>query len=76
MLGMNADTAHFMMLLEHGASLREWLSWAFSSAAPAILAGLAAISVVAAAIGYLVASLGWRWWIARKWRRRMADRTA
>lgn len=48
----------------------DWMGWLFSTAAPATAFGLVVISAVAAAIGYLVASFGWRWWIGRKWRKR------
>ena len=36
----------------------------------------ARIAVISAAVGYLLASFGWRWWIARKWRSRMRKRIA
>jgi len=32
--------------------------------------GFIVLAVVSAAIGYLAASLGWRWFVARKWHRR------
>lgn len=35
--------------------------------------GLFVIATVLASIGYLVSSFGWRWWIARKRRARLAD---
>jgi uncharacterized protein len=38
-----------------------------SEAAPAMLAGMAIIAILSAAIGYVIAMLGWRWWIVRKW---------
>lgn len=47
-----------------------WLLWLTSTAAPALAVGLLAIAVVAAAIGYLLAAFGWRWWTAHKWRTR------
>lgn len=50
----------------------EWLSWMLSTAAPATAFGLVVIAVVGAAVGYLLASFGWRWWTARKWRTRRA----
>jgi uncharacterized protein len=34
------------------------------------LAGLAIISVISAAVGYLIAAWFWRWRISSKWRRR------
>ncbi len=48
----------------------DWLQWLLSDAAPATALGLVVISAVGAAIGYLLASFGWRWWIGRKWKRR------
>jgi uncharacterized protein (DUF2062 family) len=50
----------------------DWLQWLLSDAAPATALGLVVISAVGAALGYLIASFGWRWWIGRKWRRRKA----
>jgi uncharacterized protein len=69
-LKMGADVSTFEMMIERGAGISEWLTWLLSEAAPAMLAGLAIISVLAAAVGYVIAALAWRWWIARKWRRR------
>jgi hypothetical protein len=48
----------------------EWLQWLLSDAAPATALGLVVISAVGAAVGYLLASFGWRWWQGRKWKRR------
>ena len=52
----------------------DWMGWLFSHAAPATALGLVVISAVGGAIGYLIASFGWRWWIGRKWRRRRTMR--
>ena len=52
------------------SSIGEWIGWLFSSAAPAILVGLLFISIVAATVGYFVSKFVWRWWTARKWKRR------
>lgn len=52
-----------------------WLRWLLSDAAPALALGLLVIAVVAAAVGYLLASFGWSWWTMRKWRTRRAHRT-
>jgi len=65
-LGFHADLTTFYRLYESGAGLREWAYWLLSDAAPALLIGLFIISVVTAAIGYLVSSFVWRWWIGRK----------
>ena len=48
----------------------DWLQWLLSDAAPATALGLVVISAVGAAIGYLIASFGWSWWVGRKWKRR------
>lgn len=69
-LGFHADISTFYGLYEHGASLREWAYWLLSDAAPALVIGLLIISTVTAAIGYLVSSFVWRWWIGRKVRSR------
>jgi uncharacterized protein len=65
-LGFHADVTTFNALLERGASLREWAYWLLSDAAPAMLLGLFVISVITAALGYLVSAFGWSWWIRRK----------
>jgi uncharacterized protein (DUF2062 family) len=69
-LGFGGDPAAFRAMWERGASLREWAMLVASDAAPAALGGLLIVAVVAALIGYAVADVGWRWWQARKWRRR------
>lgn len=51
-----------------------WLLWLTSTAAPALAVGLLVIAVVGASIGYLLASFGWRWWTAHKWRTRRHGR--
>jgi uncharacterized protein len=65
-LGFHADVSTFNTLLERGASLREWAYWLLSDAAPAMLLGLFVISVITAAIGYLVSSFSWNWWVRHK----------
>lgn len=59
-----------------GASIGEWFAWLFSDAAPALVSGLFIIAAVSAATGYLLSIWIWRWWTARKWRRRGLDRVA
>lgn len=65
-LGYHADLTTLNALYTDGASLRDWAYWLLSDAAPALLLGLFVISTVCAAIGYLVASFTWRWWVGRK----------
>lgn len=49
---------------------RSWTQWLLHDAGPATLTGLVTITILCAIVGYVAAALGWRWWIARKWRRR------
>ena len=70
-LGFHADLTTLNQLYESGAGVGRWAHWLLSDAAPALLIGLFIISVVTAAIGYLVAAFGWRWWIGRKRRAKM-----
>jgi uncharacterized protein (DUF2062 family) len=70
MLGRSADVGRFMAMIEHHASVREWTTWLLSDAAPALVMGLFVVSVVAAAIGYLIASFFWRARIATRWKAR------
>jgi uncharacterized protein len=43
----------------------EWLSW-FVREAGVTAFGFLCLAIVFAAIGYLLSSFGWRWWIGRK----------
>jgi uncharacterized protein len=73
LLQLGTGSGRFMALIESGAPLSAWMGWVKSEAPTAIVegvAGLAIISLVAAAIGYVVAAWFWRWWISAKWRRR------
>ena len=49
-----------------------WLHWLVAQGGPALLVGLVIIAVGAAVLGYAGTALGWRWRVARKWRRRHA----
>jgi len=71
-LGFHSDIASFTALYARGAGVDEWISWLLSDAAPALVLGLAVISVVASAIGYLLASFIWRNMVARKRHRRLS----
>lgn len=76
LLGLHADVATFMALLHEESSLRDYMNWLFSDAAPALVGGLTVISLVAGVIGYVVAACLWQWWIRHKWRHRAAHRVA
>ena len=75
-LGFRTDIASFYALRESGAGFGEWFSWLFSDAAPALVSGLFIIGAAAAVVGYALSVLIWRWWTARKWKRRAAGRGA
>ena len=70
-LGFRADTATVYAMMDRGAGIGDWLRWFFSDAAPAVLVGLAVLSVVAAAIGYVIAGMIWRPIVARRRKRRL-----
>lgn len=65
-LGYHADVSTFHALSAKGASAQEWIYWLLSDAAPAMLLGLFVIAVLAASVGYLLASFGWSRWIQHK----------
>lgn len=71
-MGFRADTEMVYEMVQRGASLSEWTGWFFSDAAPALLVGLAILSIVAAAIGYLIAGMIWRPLVARRRKRRLS----
>lgn len=52
-----------------------WLNWLWSEAGPALITGLVTITIVASVLGYIVSAVGWRLWIARKWKKRSLART-
>lgn len=73
-LGYNSDIRVFRELYNSSASIGEWLSWLASDAAPGMVVGLAVISTICAAIGYLVSSFIWTRVVNRRRRRLLADR--
>lgn len=70
-LGFHADIATFNTLYNEGATVGQWTTWLLSDAAPALVLGLAVISVVVAAVGYLLSSFVWRNMVARKRRQKL-----
>lgn len=70
-LGFRADTATVYAMVDRGAPVGEWAQWFFSDAAPAVLVGLAVLSVVAASVGYVMAGMIWRPIVARRRKRRL-----
>lgn len=47
-----------------------WLQWLYAEAGPALIVGLLVLTIIGAVLGYALSVLGWRLWIARKWRSR------
>lgn len=75
-MGFHADLASFYALYAHGAGLGEWTYWLLSDAAPALMMGLFVISMVAAALGYVVSYWIWREVVMRRRRKRHHQRAA
>jgi uncharacterized protein len=72
-LRLSGGSQRLYELISTGAPLAQWIDFVRNEAPMALvqgLAGLAIISVVAAALGYVLAAWFWRWRIASKWRRR------
>ena len=69
-LGRSSEIAQFMELVNHHASISRWMQWLFSEAAPALVFGLALISIAVAVIGYFIADGLWRSHLLRKWKAR------
>jgi uncharacterized protein (DUF2062 family) len=57
--------------MEH-SQFDDMLTW-LTGATRVTAFGLVVVAVVAAAVSYLATSFGWRWWIARKRRARLAQ---
>jgi len=72
-LRLSGGSERLYELISTGAPLSQWIDFVWSEAPMAMvqgLAGLAIISVIAAAVGYVAAAWFWRWRISSKWRRR------
>src|SRR5690606_21901384 len=69
--GRSGDVSQVMALIHNEASLSEWARWLFSSTAPTLLFGLAIVSIISAAVGYLLSIWLWRGRMGRKWRNRL-----
>jgi len=68
LFGLHANIATLETLHQEEAPLSAYLQWLLSDAAPALIGGLAVISLVSAIVGYFVAKYLWEWWIGHKWR--------
>ncbi len=78
-LRLGASSDRFLALIKSGAPISEWLNW-LSTEAPVVIvegiAGLGIISIISAIVGYILATLFWRWWISAKWKRRRTKHVA
>ena len=70
LFGFPADPGSVMRMIQEHVPISEWTHWLLSSAAPAVLSGLTVMAILSGLVGYVLAALGWRLWIANKWRRR------
>lgn len=50
--------------------LGEWTAWIIREVGVTFF-GFVLLGVVFGAIGYVISSFGWRWWTARKWKKRI-----
>lgn len=57
----------------HSSQIGEWMEWITGKVGVTAF-GLVVVAVIAASISYLIASLGWRMWIAHKWNLRKRRR--
>ena len=71
-LSQAIDSSRLQHWLHRTEHLARWLE----GKGPSVILGLFIIASVLALIGYLGASVFWRWWIARKWRQRAAAPSA
>jgi uncharacterized protein len=53
-----------------------WLHWLAADVGLPTAVGMAICAVLGAVLGYAIAALGWRLWIARKWHKRQSERAA
>lgn len=51
-----------------------WLHWLANDIGLPTAIGMAECSVIGGVLGYAVAAIGWRLWIAAKWKRRLRER--
>lgn len=70
LLGSNATLSALWALYHGHAGPAAYAGWLMSEAAPALLVGLALISLVSGVVGYAASALGWRLWIGHKWSER------
>ena len=47
-----------------------WIHWLWAGALPSFVVGIVIITIVFSVVGYALTALGWRLWIAHKWRHR------
>ena len=70
LFGFRTNVDAFMNLVREHASLSQWFAWALSDAAPAVMFGLFVIALVLGLLTYAFSVVGWRLWIARRWKHR------
>ena len=71
LFGFHADTGAIMAMYTRSAPIADWLAWLATDAAPALVIGLFIVALASAFVGWATTVVFWRWWIGRKWRRRV-----
>ncbi len=71
--GASGQTVHEVVDTQFLGQVAQWLGWLGREAAVTFF-GFAVLGVVFAAVGYLISSFGWRWWIGRKRKSALAKR--
>tara|TARA_R110000824_G_scaffold15256_16_gene64345 strand:- start:265 stop:894 length:630 start_codon:yes stop_codon:yes gene_type:complete len=73
--GSSGQTVHEVVDTQFLSQVAQWLGW-FGREAAVTFFGFAVLGVVFAALGYVISSFGWRWWIGRKRQSVLARRRA
>jgi len=71
--GTARSTVHEVVDTQFLSEVAQWLGWLGREAAVTFF-GFAVLAIVFAAVGYVVSSFGWRWWIGRKRQAELAKR--
>ena len=70
LLGSDATLSALWTLYHRHAPIGDYGRWMLSEAAPALLSGLALISLGLGLLGYGLSAFLWRLWVAHKWAQR------
>lgn len=76
LLYSGAAAATDAAMVANAAASESWSAWLVGEAWQSWLLGMTIVSVAGAALGYALTAIGWRIWIARKWKARGEARQA